>query len=204
MLAMYLWAKLIKKARGSAIIDSQIHNTSKINSGSHVVNSNIAKYSYCAFNSTILNCDIGSFCSIGNNVSIGAPMHPMNWVSTSPVFINCKSSPKKRFSKHKIDLPLRTIIKNDVWIGEKVLIKQGVTIGNGVIIGMGSIVTKDVEDYSVVAGCPARLIRKRFPENIVKDFLEIEWWNLPDNIISNLSPLIVDPTRFIEKVQELV
>ncbi len=187
MRLQYIISKILKKIRGAAINKSTIHKTSKVESGSLVVNSTIDRYSFCGYDCDIFNCDIGSFCSIANNVIIGGAAHPINWVSTSPVFYDGRDSVKKKFQTFQRQDDLRTLIKNDVWIGNGALIKQGVTIGNGVVIGMGSVVTKDVPDYEIWAGNPAKFIRKRFNDEIIKELLESEWWSKNDDEIQSLS-----------------
>lgn len=187
MTLQYVFSKLLKKVRGVAIKNSIIDKTSKVESGSSVVNSMIGKYSFCGYDCEIVNCEIGRFCSIASNVIIGGAMHPMDWVSTSPVFYDGRDSVKKKFQTFQRQDDLRTLIKNDVWIGNGALIKQGVTIGNGVVIGMGSVVTKDVPDYEIWAGNPAKFIRKRFNDEIIKELLESEWWSKNDDEIQSLS-----------------
>jgi acetyltransferase-like isoleucine patch superfamily enzyme len=176
----YYWAKLFKKIKGKAILNSIVHETSKIEAGTEFINSSMNKHSFCGYNCEIIQCEIGSFCSIANNVIIGGGMHPMNWVSMSPVFYEGKDSVKAKFSEHKRAPHLKTIIGNDVWIGENVLIKQGIKIGHGAVIGMGSIVTKDVPPYSIVAGCPAKEIKKRFNDEQINKLLKIKWWDFSD------------------------
>lgn len=197
----YLYAKIWKKIRGSAISNSNIHKTSKVEAGSQIVNSTFDKHSFCGYDCIIINCNVGSFCSIANNVTIGGSQHPMEWVSTSPVFRAGKDSVKKKYSEHEFKDGKKTIIGNDVWIGERALIKQGVTIGHGAVIGMGSVVTKDVEPYTIVAGCPARVVRKRFDESVIGKLLEIKWWNFNDELLQEYSPYVTNPTNFINKVK---
>ena len=72
-----------------------------------------------------------------------------------------------------------TIIGNDIWIGYDTTIMPGVNIGDGAIIASKSVVTKDVEPYSIVGGNPAELIRKRFSDNEIKDLLDAKWWDWP-------------------------
>ncbi len=193
---------MLKKIRGSAIVNSSIHRTAKIESGSHVVNSSLNKYSFCGYDCTIINCDIGAFCSIANNVSIGGARHPLEWVSTSPVFYEGRDSVKKKFSEHRRRKPLKTIIKNDVWIGEKAIIKEGVTISDGAVIGMGSVVTKDVGPYCIAAGSPARIIRRRFDEEMVNEMVRLEWWNFDDNKLKKYAQYITDPRRFLDELKK--
>lgn len=83
------------------------------------------------------------------------------------------------------------IIGNDVWIGFEAVIMQGVTIGDGAIIGTRSVVTKDVEPYTIVGGSPAKPIRKRFDEVTIKQLLELQWWNMPaEKVKANLSNIM--------------
>ena len=194
----YYYAKVLKKMRGKALKNSQIHKTSKVESGSHVINTKMDKFSFCGYNCEIINCSIGSFCSISDNVVIGGAMHPLNWVSMSPVFYEGKDSVREKFSTHKRDPEKTTIIEHDVWIGKNVLIKQGLKIGTGAVIGMGSVVTKDVEPYAIVAGCPAKFIRKRFDDIIIKKLLDIEWWNFKDEKLNQFAQYFTDPDLFIK------
>lgn len=80
------------------------------------------------------------------------------------------------------------MIGNDVWIGYEAIIFAGVTIGDGAIIGSRAVVTKDVPPYGIVGGVPAKLIRKRFSEEIISTLLEIRWWNWSrERIIKNIA-----------------
>ncbi|MCI3922713.1 CatB-related O-acetyltransferase [Paenibacillus sp. TRM 82003] len=199
----YFWSKFFKKIRGSAISNSYVHKTSKVEAGSNVVNTSFDKYSFCGYECTLVNCDVGAFTSIADHVSIGDFRHPMEWVSMSPVFYAGRDSVKKKFSTHSVPgNSARTRIGNDVWIGKYVLIKSGVTVGDGAVIGMGSIVTKDVGPYSIVVGSPASEIRKRFDEVTIEKLLQIKWWNFSDERLSKYAHLITNPADFIDKVEK--
>lgn len=191
----YYWAKLLIKLRGSAITGSIIHPTSKVESGSRIVNSKFDRYSFCGYNCKIINCKIGAFVSIADEVIIGGAEHPIEWASTSPVFYKGKDSVKRKFSEHNRPLDKKTYIGNDVWIGDRVIIKSGVTIGDGSVIGMGSIVTKNVQPYSIVAGNPAKMIRLRFDNDTIKRLLDIKWWNMSDNELKKLAVNIMEPKK---------
>ncbi len=188
--------------RGKAIRGSKIDHRAKINYGSNVVNSTMGRYSYCGYDCWIIEADIGSFCSISNNVRIGGPSHPVAWISTSPVFCDGKNLLGKHFSRHKYEPFTRTKIGSDVWIGECALVKAGVTIGNGAVIGMGSVVTKDVGDYEIWAGNPARFIRKRFDDEMIKSLIETKWWDKPDSWIEKNATLFSSPSRFMKERAE--
>ena len=196
----YIWAKILKKIRGSAIRNSSIHKTSKIEPGSQFINSKMGKHSFCGYDCDISNTEIGSFCSIANNVIIGGGMHPVDWVGTSPAFYEGRDSIKAKFSNHKRKNVKKTIIQHDVWIGQSVIIKQGICIGTGAVIGMGSIVTKDVPPYTIYAGNPAKLIKERFDKNTAEKLLKIEWWNFDDKKLKKYAKYFTNPDQFINKV----
>lgn len=197
----YYISKILKKARGKCLINSKVHKTSKIESGSSVVNSQIDRYSFCGYDCQIINCKIGAFCSIANNVVIGGAMHPAEWVSTSPVFYEGRDSVKRKFSIHKRNPDKTTVIEPDVWIGQNAVIKQGLIIGVGAIIGMGSVVTKNVEPYTIVAGNPAKNIRKRFDDNIIEKLIESRWWEFSDKKLFSLGKYITNPSDFINAIE---
>jgi len=199
---MYYIAKGLRKAKCIALNNCNIDKTSKIESGSHLINVSMGKHSFCGYNCEITNCEIGSFCSIANSVVIGGGMHPIDWVSMSPVFYEGKDSVKTKFSEHKRDPSKITIIGHDVWIGRNVLIKQGIVIGTGAVIGMGSIVTKDIEPYSIVAGTPAKLIRKRFSNDVISQLLDSKWWNLNEKLLGEIAIYIKTPNDFIMALKQ--
>jgi acetyltransferase-like isoleucine patch superfamily enzyme len=157
------------------------------------------KHSFCGYNCDIIYCEIGSFCSISNNVKIGGGMHPMEWVSTSPVFYKGRDSVKAKFSEFERESNQIVRIGNDVWIAANVKIKQGVTIGDGAILATECFVTKDVPPYALVGGNPAKIIKYRFTEEQIKDLLEIKWWNWEDEKIKKIVPLLVEAIKQLKK-----
>ena len=160
------------------------------------------KHSFCGYDNEIINTKIGSFCSIGNHVKIGGGEHPYSWVSTSPVFYKGRDSVKAKFSEFDRVEIRTTIIGNDVWVGQNSLIKQGITIGHGAIIGMGSVVTKDVEPYSIVAGVPAKKIKLRFSEDLISKLIKSKWWDLKENELNKAAENIKDPIKFLDSINE--
>jgi virginiamycin A acetyltransferase len=143
---------------------------------------------------------IGKFCQIAAGVEfvMNGANHQMNAVSTFPFFTLegwDASAPQKS------DMPLKgdTVIGNDVWIGQNATIMPGVHIGDGGIIGANSLVSKDVEPYTIVAGNPIRVIRKRFDDELI-DLLEcFKWWDKSIEEINNLIPLLTNGD--LEKVR---
>lgn len=196
----YLWAKLVRSARGTAIRHSQIDLTSRVHSGSAVIHTQIARHSFCGYDCTLYYCDIGPFCSIANRVSMGGVAHPAHFVSTSPVFLSHEDSVKTKFARHNYLPFLRTKIGADVWIGEGAFVKAGVRVGHGAIIGMGAVVTRDVPAYAVVAGNPARLIKYRFSESVVNDLLHSRWWDWPEERMHKFGSFMHDPKIFLQQI----
>lgn len=169
----------------SIIQEAQIDKTAAISSGTKFYRGSLGKYSYIGNDSFVSDTNIGKFTSISSNCYIGGAGHPIDWVSTSPVFHRWKNIMKKNFSKHDFEPFKKTEIGNDVWIGNGVLIKAGIKISDGAIIGMGSVVTKDVGPYEIWAGNPARIIRKRFDDETIDFLLRYSWWNLDEEKLKN-------------------
>ena len=118
----YIYAKAFKKfLRGKAVINSEIDKTAKINSGVSITNSKIGRYSNIGYDDEINNAEIGNFCSFSDHVFIGGDEHPLEWVSTSPVFESVKhSGPKRKFAEFDIPEGKRTIIVPENTVSVKI------------------------------------------------------------------------------------
>lgn len=196
---VYILNKVIKKIRLYSIKNSTIDKNSKIESGTNFINSSMARHSFCGYDCSILNTEIGAFCSIASNVKIGGVAHPVHFVSTSPVFLSHKDSIKAKFARHDYLPMVKTTVGHDVWIGEGAFIKAGVRIGTGAVVGMGAVVTKDVPPYAIVAGNPARVIRYRFADELIKSLIATAWWDKSDAELTLLGSCINDPEQFVKK-----
>lgn len=157
--------------------------------------STVGAFSYGNYDSIIHNSDIGRFTSIAHRAMIGPIEHPVDWLSTSGFAWNdmgvfgYSEEFKKIVSDEKYILKkIRTTIGNDVWIGSNVFIKRGVTIGNGSIIAAGSVVISDIPEYCIVGGNPAKIIKLRFPINIIERLNNLKWWDylLDKNVIGDI------------------
>lgn len=161
---------------------SIIDRKAKICRHTKVFNSSIGAYSYLSKHSSLVYASVGKFCSIGPNSAIGLGHHTLNNLSTSPLFTEKHNATGHTWTdKHDVYPYKKVIVGNDVWIGSRVMVVGGVTIGNGAVLAAGAVVTKDVPPYAVVGGVPAKVIRYRFSEDIVKFLEELEWWNFPES-----------------------
>ena len=192
--------KLIKKLHLKEVKNSSIHYTSKVEASSQIVASSFERHSYCGYNCTILNTSVGSFVSIGDNVSIGLGSHPLHYVSLSPGFLSHRDSVKTKFARFQFDNRLPTYIHADVWIGNGAFVKAGVTVAVGSVLGMNSVLTKSTLPYGVYAGNPARLIRYRFDQPVRDLLLASEWWNLPHSRLLELGQYFDSPEIFLSKL----
>lgn len=143
---------------------------------------------------------IGNFCSFGPEVLIfGRADHPTNLVSTFPFR-------RRLFAPHQPNRDALTrggvTIGHDVWVGARAMILSGVTIGHGAVVAAGSVVTRDVAPYVIVAGVPARQIRERLPPEQVAALLGIAWWNWSDEKLRAFETYLYGPVdQFIQKAQ---
>jgi len=145
------------------------------------------------------NIQIGSFCSIGDNVEIFlGGNHRVDWITTYPfghIF-------EDEFPHHGEGHPATNgdvVIGNDVWLGSGCTILSGVTIGDGAVVAAKSVVTKDVPPYAIVGGNPAKVIRLRFTLSQIARLRKKPWWELPDEKIRDLIPLLCS-----DRVEELI
>ncbi len=129
---------------------------------------------------------IGRFCQFAHGTTFitSSANHPMGGFSTYPFKVF-----KPETMLGYIDLPFKdTVIGNDVWTGHGTTIMPGVTIGDGAIVATGSVVTKDVPAFGIVAGNPARVVKMRFADEVIAELLRIRWWDWDiDKIEANLS-----------------
>ncbi len=147
----------------------------------------------------LTNVRIGKFCSIATDLTIIGYDHHHEWISTYPFLdkgvrpswpgtegIPYPQAPEFGSNKNRGDI----VIGNDVWIGYNVKLFKGIEIGDGAVIGACSLVNKSVEPYTIVAGTPARPIRKRFTENEIAVLRRIAWWTWPEELINRYLPVL--------------
>lgn len=183
---------------------SKISRKAKIYGGVQVTHSTMGDYSYLSGNSRLIYANVGKFCSIGGNCAIGMGAHSLNYISTSSIFTAKKNGTRIAWTRNSSFSEFNTVtIGNDVWIGQRVMIMYGVNIGNGAVIGAGAVVTKDVPPYAIVGGVPAKIIRYRFPAEVIDALEKSEWWRLPDDVLRRNIALFQKPLDLTD-VQKLI
>lgn len=201
MIKTYYLAKILFKSRLPSFKNCEIDKTAKINAGSALTRVKMGRYSYVAAATNITDAQIGSFCSIGSECHIGGGVHPVDTVSTSPVFLAGKNFCGKNFAAipYRPSEPVR--IGDDVWVGEGVYIKSGIKIGSGAVIGAHAVVTHDVEPYAIVAGVPAKTLRKRFDDGMIQKLLDIQWWDWPEDKLEKYGMFFCAPEKLLEAIK---
>lgn len=172
--------------------NSKISKLSRIFPFCKITKSKINDYSYINLFANINNTNIGKFCSISINFKSGMGFHPKNFISSSPYFYSKKNALKRSIATKNFFNEYKQVnIENDVWIGADVIIMDGVNIGNGAIIAAKSVVTKDVPDYAIVGGVPAKIIKYRFSEEIIEELKKICWWDWSDEKLNKNKHLFI-------------
>nr|WP_315155898.1 CatB-related O-acetyltransferase [uncultured Flavobacterium sp.] len=129
------------------------------------------------------NIVIGKYCQLGADVALHATNHPISSMTT---YVNNNLfQGELQGLKEENEI----VIGNDVWIGHGVIIVGNINIGNGAILAAGSVVTKDVAPYTIVAGVPAKPIGKRFSDSIIQEIEALAWWDLSRSELENIKPL---------------
>jgi len=169
-----------------------------------IFDSSIGDYSYTGYNTVVKHAIIGKYSSISWNVSIGGANHDYTKLTTHPFpfvfkfgFADAGAETFNSFA-----LPLK--IGNDVWIAANASIMRNVQIGDGAVIGAGAVVTHDVPPYEIWAGVPAKKIGQRFDDAIVKELLELKWWDLPEDVIRKQITLFKEPltAETLQRIKE--
>lgn len=191
--------ELMDRTDNRRLLNSEIDKRARLYEPYGFNNVKIGAYSYIAHNSHVINTEIGKFTSIGPNFMCGRGIHPVDGVSTSPMFYSTRKqngfsiSPNDKIREY---LPIK--IGNDVFIGINVTVLDGVTIGDGAVIAAGAVVTEDIPPYAIAGGVPAKVLRSRFSEDVINKLLKIRWWDLPVDELQPVEKHFFEVKKFIE------
>ena len=134
---------------------------------------------------------IGKYCSIGSEVVIMlGGEHHVDWITTYPFKSMLHNFKYIEGTREDSRIKGDVIIGNDVWIGSNAKIMSGVSIGDGCVIGANALVTKNMPDYSICVGVPAKVIKKRFECEIIEKLKIMAWWNWPIENICKIIPVL--------------
>jgi len=165
-----------------------------------MIDCELGDYSYVMKACNIIYTDIGKFANIASEVRINPGNHPVEWVSQHHFLYRCKLygfADEDRESFFHWRSLQRVTIGHDTWIGHRAIILPGICVGNGAVIGAGSVVSRDVPAYGIVAGVPAKVLRFRFPKAIREAFENIGWWNWDHETLRQRLEDFYDIRRFI-------
>jgi acetyltransferase-like isoleucine patch superfamily enzyme len=197
----------VRLGPGAKIIQSNVVDNLTIDIDSCINKCDVGRYFGLGCFSYVANSQIGRYCTFGARVSVGAFSHPTDWLSihefqyrdTTNIYGNSILDGGVNIAP----MNSRTNIGSDVWIGDNACVKAGVSLGHGVIVGLGAVVVKDVPPYAIVGGNPARILRYRFPEDVVRTLIQVRWWELDMTCLKGIDFTNIDMAiASIEKIQK--
>ncbi len=175
------------------------HNSTRVKAPFDMSLVSVGKKTYGCIDPHLANTTnrlvIGSYCSIADEVRfLVSADHPIHNISTFPFRVHCLQETMEGISKGDI------LVGDDVWIGYRATILSGVQIGQGAVVAAGAVVAKDVPPYAIVGGVPAKILNYRFPEDIRKALLQVDFSSLDDDTIRQYADSLYTP---LENVSQL-
>ncbi|RYE44365.1 MAG: acetyltransferase [Hyphomicrobiales bacterium] len=160
--------------------DSTLGRYTEVGANCHVNRSTLGDYSYLVDGTQVAYAQIGKFANIAANVRIYASKHPMQRASLHHFTYRSSwyfegEADDAAFFEWRAENGIE--IGHDTWIGHGAVVMPGVRVGHGAIIGSNAVVTKDVADFAIAVGVPAKPLRQRFPGPIADRLLALGWWD---------------------------
>lgn len=184
------------------IINSSIGEYVDLFAHTTLFDSSIDDYSYMAGLGQVIYSTIGKFCSIANSTVINPGNHPQWRVTQHHSTYRRRqygfgTKDDEEFFQWRKDDACH--LGHDIWIGHGAIILAGVNIGTGSVIGAGAVVTKDIPEYSVAVGVPAKVIKKRFSGDIIEKLLKSQWWDWDRKTLETRFEDLINLDVFLEK-----
>jgi acetyltransferase-like isoleucine patch superfamily enzyme len=179
LLALTKWDKLIFYSSCDLSLKSKFEGANKIYQHT-LFRGNMGYGSYIAQH-CMLAANIGRFTSIAPYVRNNRGVHPISYpyATTCPMFFSIQKQNGLTFANRSLFQEKNNLVEigSDCWIGENVFLVGGITIGDGAVVLAGAVVTKDVPPYAVVGGVPAKVIKYRYSDDVIRFLLDYKWWN---------------------------
>lgn len=164
----------------------------------------IGEGTYISPNGRISMATIGKYSSIGPDFQCGWGIHPLNGVSTCPMFYSSgKQNGRSLVAKSLFEERKQVSIGNDVFIGRNVIVLDGVSIGDGAVIGAGAIVSKDIPAYAIAVGNPIKVIKYRFEPDVIEKLMAFKWWDRGESVLQLLAKYNFDIDLFLEEMEKI-
>jgi len=165
--------------------DSRFGRYCEVGAGTRVAECEFGDYSYVAENSDIIYSSLGRFCSVAAGVRINPGNHPLQRVALNHFTYRSSAYGLGDDEAGFFDWRRshRVVLGHDCWVGHGAVLLPGVRLGNGAAVGAGAVVSRDVPDFAVAVGVPARVIRFRFPPDVIDSLQRIAWWDWPHALL---------------------
>lgn len=164
----------------ASVTDATLGRWTEVGARTSLMTCEFGDYSYIVNDGQILFATVGKMCSFASNVRLNPSNHPMDRVTTHHFtyragdYFEDAENDDAIFAWRKSNW---VTVGHDVWIGHGATVMPGVTIGTGAVIGAGAVVTKDVPDYWIAVGVPARPLRRRFDEATAERLKALAYWD---------------------------
>lgn len=184
------------------VVDSHLGPWTEVGAGWSLLEAHLGDYSYAAGCDGVIHYTrVGKYCSLASHVVLNPGDHPMDWVTQHHLTYR-----RSRYGLGPDAAPVFArrrargcTIGHDVWMGHGAMVMAGVSIGNGAVVAAGAVVTRDVDPYTIVAGVPARPLRRRFPAEVVERLQAIAWWDWAPELLRQRLEDFSDLEGFLER-----